>query len=112
LVRVVVLMAALGGARRVRLGELAIRGVAVLALVLEVLAFQDELLDLALGVVGERVVVIELHGVPRAAGVAREARVTERALVQRVLVALAVRVAVRLEIRERRQVLLVAPGVA
>src|SRR6185436_15462940 len=111
LVRVVVCVTALGRARRRRLGELA-RRVAVLALVLQVLALEREALHLALGIVGERLVVIELERVPRTRAVARLAVLAERALVQRVLVALAARVAVGRNLVERRLAALVATGVA
>src|ERR1044071_7751121 len=76
LVRVVILVAALGRARRVGLDELAL-GVTRLALVLLVLAFERERVDLALGVLGERLVVIELERVPGARDVARPGGVAE-----------------------------------
>src|SRR5207248_2716409 len=95
----------------VGLGELALR-MAVLALVLQVLAFERERLDLALGVVGERQFVSELLGAPRSGVVAMIAVVAERALMQRVLVALRVAAAVGVDLRERHRVLAIAAGVA
>src|SRR5262249_33714742 len=83
LVRVVVGVAALRRARRVGLGELAL-GVTRLALVLEVLALERELADLALRVLGERLLVIELERVPGARRMAQHAVRAERAVVERV----------------------------
>src|SRR5262249_50430129 len=111
LVGVVFGVAALGCTRGVRLGELAL-GVTRLALVLEVLALEHERSDLALRVLGERLLVIELERVPRARGVAQHAVLAERAVVQRVLVALLRGVAVPLEAGERRLALRVTSGVA
>src|SRR6185503_7672218 len=86
-VRVVLGVTAFGRAVRFRRGEVAL-GMAVSALVLLVLAAQRPLADLALGVLRERLVVIELDGpvARRLVTVVVVAALAERALVQRVLV--------------------------